>query len=104
MDDIVHRLARELANAIGATVADDAQVEACREKARAAGYDMRISLEAVVGFSSMESSDAATSAQEVSPAEAERAHPDECVDITANDRRFLRSLRISADEIDQKVE
>ena len=50
MDDIVNRLARELADAIAASVADDPQVEACREKARAAGFEMKVTLEAVVGF------------------------------------------------------
>ena len=37
MDTLVNQLARELADAIAAAVADDARVEACREKARAAG-------------------------------------------------------------------
>ena len=49
MDD-VNRLARELADAIAAAVAANPQVEACRERARAAGFEMRVSLEAVVGF------------------------------------------------------
>ena len=37
MDDVVNRFARELADAIAAAVAENPQVEACREKARAAG-------------------------------------------------------------------
>ena len=37
MDSVVNQLARELTEAISAAVADDARVEACREKARAAG-------------------------------------------------------------------
>src|SRR5215218_8633661 len=51
MDD-VHRFARELADAIAAAVAANPEVEACRARARAAGYEMRVSLEAVVGFAS----------------------------------------------------
>ena len=39
MDDVVNRFARELADAIAAAVAENAQVEACREKARAAGFE-----------------------------------------------------------------
>ena len=100
MDDVVHRLARELADAIGENVSKDPRVEECREKARAAGYEMRISLEAVIGFASYEGSEAlpkVTAAQEVTK-------PDQTVGITANDRRFLRSLRIAADELNQKVE
>ena len=50
MDDVVNRLARELSDAIAAAVADDPRVEACRERARAAGYEMKVSLEAVIGF------------------------------------------------------
>ena len=50
MDDVVNRFARELADAIAAAVAENPQVEACREKARAAGFEMKVTLEAVVGF------------------------------------------------------
>ena len=50
MDDVVNRFARELADAIAAAVAGSPQVEACRENARAAGFEMKVTLEAVVGF------------------------------------------------------
>ena len=99
MDDVVHRLARELADAIGAGVAEDPRVEACREKARAAGYEMRISLEAVIGFGCRDESEALTKVT----ADTTAPKPDRTVDMTANDRRFLRSLRIAADE-HQEVE
>ena len=39
MDTLVNQLARQLADAIAAAIADDARVEACREKARAAGFE-----------------------------------------------------------------
>ena len=50
MDDVVNRMARELSDAIAAAVAEDARVEACRERARAAGFELKVSLEAVIGF------------------------------------------------------
>ena len=50
MDDVVNRMARELSDAIAAAVADDPRVEACRERARAAGFELKVSLEAVIGF------------------------------------------------------
>src|SRR5262245_24096465 len=50
MDDVVNRMAKELSDAIAAAVGEDARVEACREKARAAGFELRVSLEAVIGF------------------------------------------------------
>ena len=60
MDDVVNRFARELADAIAAAVAENPQVEACREKARAAGFEMRLTLEAVVGFVSRSQNTALT--------------------------------------------
>ena len=99
MSDVVNRLARELADAIGDAVSEDPEVEACREKARAEGYEMRVSLEAVVAFGSKydaKSRETAIEEEFINP-------PDSEIKITANDRRFLRSLRIAAEE-SQKVE
>ena len=50
MDDTVNRLAKELAQAIRAAVAADPTVEACRAKARTAGYEIHLSIDAEVGF------------------------------------------------------
>ena len=50
MDSLMNQLAREMTEAIAAAMARDVKVEACREKARAAGLDMRVSLETVIGF------------------------------------------------------
>lgn len=101
MDDVVNRFARELADAIAAALAGNAEVEACRERARAAGFDMKVSLEAVVGFANRgQQSKALTRA--ATPA---RVVPGRLgLDVTANDRRFLRSLRIAADETTEPVE
>jgi hypothetical protein len=103
MDDVVNRFARELADAIAAAVAENAQVEACREKARAAGFEMKVTLEAVVGFVSRSQATALTKVS--APARpAREAQPKRSFEVTANDRRFLRSLRIAADETTESVE
>ncbi len=103
MDDVVNRFARELVDAIAVAVAENAQVEACREKARAAGFEMKVTLEAVVGFVSRSQSAALTKV--AAPARAAReAQPKRSFEVTANDRRFLRSLRIAADETAEPVE
>ena len=101
MDDVVNRLARELAEAIGSAVAEDQRVEACREKARAAGYEMRVSLEAEIGFGNRSGSQALA---KVAATAVPGGTAHQRLNITANDRRFLRSLRIATDEINQKVE
>jgi len=99
MDDVVTRLARELADAIAAAVADDPKVEACRERARAAGYEMRVSIEAVVGFVSRPQSTSLAKVPTTSKPSSRRA-----VEMSAHDRRFLRSLRIAPDETTEEVE
>jgi hypothetical protein len=100
MDDVVNRLAKELADAIAAAVAEHPQVEACRARAREAGFDMRVTLEAVVGFVNRNNGNAVTKITTPSrllPAKRQ-------FDLSANDRRFLRSLRIAADEAKEAVE
>lgn len=94
MDDVVNRFAKELADAIAAAVAENPQVEACRARARDAGYDMRVTLEAVVGFVNRTNGAAVTKI--TTPARL--LPPRKAFELTANDRRFLRSLRIGADE------
>jgi hypothetical protein len=101
MDDVVNRFARELADAIAAAVAENPQVEACREKARAAGFEMKVTLEAVVGFVSRSQSSSAL-AKVAAPARVVQ-QPRRAFEVTANDRRFLRSLRIAADETAEEV-
>ncbi len=103
MDDVVNRFARELADAIAAAVAENPQVEACREKARAAGFEMKVTLEAVVGFVNRGQTAALTKVS--APARPVRdVQPKRSFEVSANDRRFLRSLRIAADETAEPVE
>jgi hypothetical protein len=101
MDDVVNRMARELSDAIAAAVAEDARVEACRERARAAGFELKVSLEAVIGFVNRSTPGALAKvpAPQKGAARTAERRPFE---ISANDRRFLRSLRIAADETQEK--
>ena len=94
MDDVVNRFAKELADAIAAAVAENPEVEACRAKAREAGFDMRVTLEAVVGFVSRTNGNAVTKIT----APARLLPGRRSFELTTNDRRFLRSLRIGCDE------
>jgi hypothetical protein len=96
MDALVNQLAREMTEAIAAAVAADPKVEACREKARASGLEMRVSLETVIGF--VDKSTGATT----KVAGSRRQTPAGPFEMSANDRRFLKSLRISSDEAAEK--
>jgi len=99
MDDVMNRMARELSDAIAAAVAEDPRVEACRERVRAAGYEMRVSLEAVIGFVNRTTPGAL--AKIGTPQKSVRGER-RSLEMSANDRRFLRSLRIAADETQEK--
>ena len=95
----------------GAGVSEDPKVEACREKARAAGYEIKISLEAVIGFGSRDGSETlakvaapTTKSKPADKPDAKSPASGSPTEITANDRRFLRSLRIAVDEMSQEVE
>jgi hypothetical protein len=101
MDDVVNRLARELSAAIAATVAEDPRIEACRERARAAGFEMKVTLEAVIGFMNR-ATPGALAKIGPAPQKAARAAERRNFEISANDKRFLRSLRIAADETQEK--
>ena len=48
MDETVNRYTQELIDAIDAAVARDPGVQACRERARADGFELEVSLEAVI--------------------------------------------------------
>jgi hypothetical protein len=98
MDDVVNRFARDLADAIAAAVSNNAEVEACRERARAAGYEMKVNLEAVVGFVNRAPAPEGQPVPAKVGATARATVPRKPYEMTVNDRRFLRSLRIAAEE------
>ena len=103
MDDVVNRMAKELSDAIAAAVAEDTRVEAVRERARAAGFEMKVSLEAVIGFVNRTQPGAlARTVQPPMKALPPQQQQKRQFEVSANDKRFLRSLRIAADETQEK--
>ena len=101
MDDVVNRFARELADAVATAVAESPEVEACRARARAAGYEMKLTLEAVVGFATRAAGETRAESTSTGVPASRALTPRRPAEMTANDRRFLRSLRISTDEATQ---
>ena len=94
MDEIGKRFVREIAAAIARAAAADRNVEAWREMAHAAGFDLNLPLEAAIA-----------SAIELKPrpaAAADTAPPPTVVpafDLTPRDIRLLKSLRIGVDTV-----
>jgi len=102
MDDTVNRLAKELAQAIAAAVQSDPNVEACRAKARAAGYELHLSIDAEVGFANRTKANAIVKSRRTGNGQAPGAWARKAAaqrELTASDRLFLKSLRIAPDEI-----
>ena len=103
MDKATNRYARELIDAISAAVGRDAEVQACRARARAAGFEIKVTLEALVGVVDESETPGSARASVVPP--SRRLMPAQhALTITAADRRFLRSLRIAADETAERVD
>jgi len=100
MEEAVNRLARELIDAVASAVSRDPRVEACRQRARASGYDMRVTLDAIVSITDRMPGRATSEAAQPDS----DAGPDEPFEISASDRRFLKSLRIAAGETPEEVE
>ena len=129
MDDTVNRLAKELAQAIRAAVAADPTVEACRAKARAAGYEMHLAIDAEVGFANRAKPTAVVKVRRAGAVSASggTTQPNTPAspigfssasggagnlgtnglaprrpaarELSASDRLFLKSLRIAPDEL-----
>jgi hypothetical protein len=98
VDDTVNRLAKELAKAMADAVASDPRVEACRARARESGYDLRVTLDAEIGFATRPGRKTRHRLPLTRPSHAARH-----VAMTDNDRRFLKSLRIAPDAATEEV-
>jgi hypothetical protein len=96
VDEAVNRYARELIDAIHAAVVRDPDVRACRERARADGFELEVSLEAAVGVVG-QNEPAMRTGVAVVPPPRPKVPAARSYEITAADRRFLRSLRIAAE-------
>ncbi|HEX9503987.1 MAG TPA: hypothetical protein VF974_06785 [Patescibacteria group bacterium] len=103
MDDPVKILARELTGAIAASVAEDPRVEACRERARAAGFEMQVSLEAVIQFMNR-TNHGGKSVKNRSGLDRLAGAGERNFEISPNDKRFLRALHIVSEEEKKEVE
>jgi hypothetical protein len=103
MDEAANRYAQELIEAISAAIAVDAEVQACRARAKAAGLDINVSIEAQVR--AVDPAPPAALARAAAAPPSRRLLPAaQTYDITAADRRFLRSLRIAAEPASEPTE
>ena len=94
MEERLKSLMQDLGNAINESLSDSERIAEAIGEIKSAGYDVFLVLEATIGFNKRDSDD--------SPNEG-AAEPREIgtsgkVRFTTQDQRFLKALRITADE------
>jgi 4-aminobutyrate aminotransferase-like enzyme len=97
MDDNLKQLMKELGAAINDALSESEDISEAIQNVRNAGYDVFLVLEATIGFnkrSKSESGDEAT-ANGLKSGEMK-------LKVTAQDLKFLRSLKISIEDLDQQ--
>ena len=92
MDDELKKLMKELGEAINQSVAESDQISDVMSRIKAGGYDVFLVLEATIGFNQRDSAGEA-------PRQKEYTSSGE-LDITSQDLKFLRSLRIAVNNED----
>lgn len=86
---------KELGEAINESLAESDQIAEVISKIKAGGYDVFLVLEATIGFNKHEEEQPAGKPTLVK-GNGSKNHPE--FRITANDQKFLKSLRISTDD------
>ncbi len=86
MDDELKELMKELGEAINHSVAESDEISSVMSRIKAEGYDVFLVLEATIGFNQRED------AGEAAPPKEYQSTGE--LEITSQDLKFLRSLRI----------
>ncbi len=93
MNQRLKQLMKELGEAINESLAESDQIAEVISKIKAGGYDVFLVLEATIGFNKHEEQPAG---KPTLVKGGSKAGPE--FKITANDQKFLKSLRISTDD------
>src|ERR1051325_3347963 len=96
LDDNLKQLMKELGAAINLALSDSEEISEAIQNVRNAGYDVFLVLEATIGFNRRkgDQTEEATSGG-LKSGEMK-------LKVTAQDLKFLRSLKISVEDLDQK--
>ena len=95
----VKRMVQDLGSTIQRTLAEAPQITQCLNRIKAEGYEVSLVLEATIGFNKTGSRETA----EVSTFDFRVEKNDPApVRMTPLDKKFLRSLKISVEDLDQQ--
>ena len=96
IDDKLKGLIKELGDAINGALSQSVEINAAIQNVRDAGYEVVLALEATIGFNKKPGSE---------NSEAEPADPvaiDAKLRVTSQDLKFLQSLKISIEDLNQR--
>jgi hypothetical protein len=97
MDDNLKQLMKELGAAINDALSESEDISEAIQNVRNAGYDVFLVLEATIGFNKRSKSD---TGEEISANGLKSGEMK--LKVTAQDLKFLRSLKISVEDLDQQ--
>ena len=97
LDDDLKQLMKELGAAINDALSDSEEISEAIQNVRNAGYDVFLVLEATIGFNKRSKTDLGEEATAGALKSGEMK-----LKVTAQDLKFLRSLKISIEDLDQQ--
>lgn len=103
LDDRLKELMQELGNAINESLSDSDRIAGAIGEIKRAGYDVFLVLEATIGFNKRESDgDVDDESLETDAEQPGRAESSGKIRLTTQYQKFLRALKISVNEEEQK--
>ena len=96
LDDNLKHLMKELGAAINDALSDSEEISGAIQNVRNAGYDVFLVLEATIGFNKRPKTDNSEEVLETS------FNPGIQLRVTAQDVKFLKSLKISSEDLDSQ--
>src|SRR5436853_6099776 len=97
LDDNLKQLMKELGAAINDALSDSDEISGAIQNVRNAGYDVFLVLEATIGFNRRSKAETGEEATAHGLTSGEMK-----LKVTAQDLKFLRSLKISIENLDQQ--
>jgi 4-aminobutyrate aminotransferase-like enzyme len=96
LDDNLKQLMKELGAAINDALSDSEEISQAIQNVRNAGYDVFLVLEATIGFNRRAKTEGGEETVDDSVKSGEMK-----LKVTSQDLKFLRSLKISVEDLDQ---
>jgi hypothetical protein len=96
LDEKLKELMQELGNAINESLSDSDRIAAAIGEIKRAGYDVFLVLEATIGFNKREEAEDEEPSTE--GGEVQKSGPPGKIQLTSQDQKFLRALKIQIDE------